>query len=137
MVVVVGEGIPVGCHLDSASPHEATLIAKTLDSIVIREHGRPKLPRRLVYDMGGDSDPLREQLARRGVDLIAPYRTNRRARKYQDGRKLRRYRRRWKVERTFAWLGNFRRLVVRYERHIEIYRAFFKLACIIIALRQF
>jgi transposase len=33
--------------------------------------------------------------------------------KQQDGRALRRYRQRWKIERTFAWLSNFRRLVVR------------------------
>jgi transposase len=54
----------------------------------------------------------------------------------QDGRKLRRYKRRWKVERTFAWLGNFRRLVVRWERNITMYRAFFHVACLLIILRQ-
>ena len=57
--------------------------------------------------------------------------------KAQDGRKLRRYRKRWKVERTFAWLGNFRRLVVRYERHIKMYQAFFHLACLMIVLPEF
>ena len=56
--------------------------------------------------------------------------------KLQDGRKLRRYRRRWKIERTFSWLGNFRRLVVRWDRLITVYRAFFHLACLIITLRQ-
>ena len=50
--------------------------------------------------------------------MIAPHRRNRRKPKAQDGRKLRRYKRRWykrrwKIERLFAWLGNFRRLVVR------------------------
>jgi IS4 transposase len=42
----------------------------------------------------------------------------------QDGRALRRYRRRWKIERTFAWLGNFRHLVVRYDRSLTIYSVF-------------
>ena len=70
-------------------------------------------------------------------ELICPHRANRKKPKRQDGRKLRRYKRRWKVERTFAWLGNFRRLVVRYERSITMYSAFFHLACLIIALRQF
>ena len=55
----------------------------------------------------------------------------------QDGRKLRRYRKRWKIERTFAWLGNYRRLVVRYERLIDMYRGFFHLACIMIVLNRF
>jgi len=77
---------------------------------------------------------LRQRLADRGIDLIAPELRCRRNR-VQDGRKLRRYRRRWKMERAFAWLGNFRRLVVRYERKLQIYTAFFHLACIVIVLR--
>ena len=42
--------------------------------------------------------------------MIAPHRKNRKKKKTQDGRKLRRYKRRWKIERLFAWLQNFRRL---------------------------
>ncbi|WP_417909463.1 transposase, partial [Candidatus Electronema sp. PJ] len=53
------------------------------------------------------------------------------------GRKLRRYKRRWKVERLFAWLQNFRRLVVRYDRHADNFLAFLLLACSIILLRFF
>jgi transposase len=64
-----------------------------------------------------------------------PHRRNRR-RKTQDGRPLRRYRRRWKVERFFAWLNNFRRLPVRWEHLQETYQAFLELACIIILLRH-
>lgn len=71
----------------------------------------------------------------RGIDLIAPHLSTRRHR-YQDGRKLRRYRRRWIVERTNAWLFNFRRLVVRYENKIEVFRAFLHIACALIALRR-
>jgi transposase len=79
---------------------------------------------------------LRKQLARRGIELIAPHRKNRRKPPTQDGRTLRRYRRRWTVERTIAWLGNFRRLVVRYDRSLTIYRAFFHIACFMIVLRR-
>jgi transposase len=50
---------------------------------------------------------------------------------------MRRYKRRWKVARTFAWLGNFRRLVVRYERKHWIFRAFIHVACVLITLGQF
>jgi len=71
------------------------------------------------------------------IELICPYRKNNQKRKYHDGRKLRRYKRRWKVERTFAWLQNFRRLVVRWDRKLTIYRGFFHLACLLITLRQF
>jgi len=121
----------VGKYLASASPHESTLIEATLD-----QSFAPHKLQRLIYDKAGDSEALRQALARRGIDLIAPHLSNRR-RKTQDGRKLRRYRRRWKVERTFAWLGNFRRLVVRYEHKLELYSAFFHLACIIIVLNRF
>jgi len=92
--------------------------------------------KRLIADKGYDSDPLRKRLKERDIDLICPHRRGRVKPKLQDGRKLRRYRRRWKIERTFAWLGNFRRLVVRYDRLISIYQGFFHLACIVITLRQ-
>jgi len=80
---------------------------------------------------------LRLRLERRGVELICPHRFNRTKPKLQDGRKLRRYRYRWKMERLFAWLGNFRRLVVRWDRDLRSYRAFFHMACMLITLRQF
>lgn len=94
------------------------------------------MPERLILDRGYDCDPLRQRLAERGIEMICPHRSNRKRPRTQDGRSLRRYARRWKVERTFAWLGNFRRLVVRYERHLRMYRAFFHLACLLITLRQ-
>ncbi|WP_444882807.1 transposase [Microbulbifer sp. PSTR4-B] len=66
----------------------------------------------LVYDKAADSDPLRNSLLSRGIDLICPYRRSRKKATRPDSRKLRRYTCRWKVERTFAWLGHYRRLVV-------------------------
>jgi len=90
----------------------------------------------VIADKGYDSDPLRKQLAKRGIELIAPHRQNRSKPPTQDGRALRRYRRRWTIERTFAWLGNFRRLVMRWDRSPTIYRAFFHIACFMIALRR-
>jgi transposase len=140
MVVVDGQGLPLGDYLHSASPSEVKLVAATLQAIRVgRRHraGRPRQkPRRLIADRGYDSDPLREQLAVRGIELIAPHRKNRSKPPTQDGRALRRYKRRWIVERTFAWLGNFRRLVVRYDRSLTIYRAFFHIACFMIVLRR-
>ena len=90
----------------------------------------------MVADKAYDSDPLRQRLARRGIELIAPHRHNRKKRPTQDGRQLRRYRRRWKVERTFAWFGNYRRLVVRWEYSLTMYLAFFHLACLLITLSR-
>jgi transposase len=139
MVVVDGQGVPLGVHLDSASPAEVNLLEPTLATIAVPRagRGRPRQkPERVITDKAYDSDPLRSRLARRGIELIAPHRRNRKKVPTQDGRKLRRYRRRWKVERTFAWLGNFRRLLVRWEHHLTMYLAFFHLACLLITLRR-
>lgn len=117
-----------------------TLIESTLGRVAVPRpgRGRPrKNPSRLIYDKAADSDPLRKRLKRRGIDLICPHKTNRIKPATQDGRKLRRYKRRWKIERSIAWVGNFRRLVVRYERQIKMYQAFFHVACLMITLRQF
>ena len=92
-------------------------------------------PERLIGDRAYDSDPLDAELAEGGIDMIAPHRRNRKKAKTQDGRKLRPYKRRWKIERLFAWLSNFRRLVVRYERLVQNYLGFVKLGCIVILLR--
>jgi transposase len=90
----------------------------------------------VIADRGYDSDQLRWRLLQRGILLISPHRKNRRKPSLNDGRTLRRYRKRWKVERTFAGLGNFRRLWVRYDYHIQRYEAFFHVACLIITLRH-
>jgi transposase len=90
----------------------------------------------VIADKAYDSDPLRNRLRRRGIELICPHKKNRVRPGPQDGRKLRRYKRRWIIERTIAWLGNFRRLAVRYDRSLRIYRAFFHIACFMIVLRR-
>ena len=72
-----------------------------------------------------------------GIELIVPYRWNKRNKPYEDGRKLRRYRRRWKIERTFAWFGNFRRLQVRPDRLRSVLQGFCPIACLLITWRYF
>jgi len=94
-------------------------------------------PERLIGDRAYDSNGLDERLLReRGIELIAPHLSHRR-RKTQDGRPLRRYKRRWLVERLFAWLQNYRRLITRWERHAENFLGFLHLGCICILLRRF
>jgi transposase len=139
MVVVDGQGVPLGNHLASASPAEVTLVEQTLEMISVprKGPGHPRCkPERLIADKAYDSDPLRERLKKKGIELICPHKQNRRKPPTQDGRPLRRYRKRWKVERTFSWLGNYRRLVVRWDRDFVIYNAFFHIACLLIVLRR-
>ena len=116
--------------MDSATPHEVRLATSTLVQMIV-----PEAPKNLVGDNAYDSDRLDGELRQYGIELIAPHRSNRRNRS-QDLRRLRRYRRRWKIERLFAWLQNFRRLVVRYERHAENFLGMLYLACCIILLRH-
>ncbi|WP_422880149.1 transposase [Leptospira mayottensis] len=71
------------------------------------------------------------------VNLIAPHKSNRKKKKTQDGRKLRKYRGRWKIERTFSWLQNFRRFATRYERNDQNFYGILILACIMIVIRSF
>ena len=138
MVLGDGQGVPLGIRLESASPAEVTLADATLKEVrVPRPKGRPRQkPKRVIADRGYDSDPLRKRWKKRGIELIAPYRNNNKERRYHDGRKLRRYKRRWIIERTNAWLGQFRRLLVRHDHFLSIYRAFFYLACMWITLRK-
>jgi transposase len=131
MAVADGAGFPVAVSVGSASPHEVRLVEDTLDQRFIEEK-----PERLIGDRAYDSDPLDEILAEQGIRLIAPHKRNRKKPKTQDGRALRRYRRRWKVERLFAWLQNYRRILVRYDRFLENYLAFVHLACIIIFIKN-
>jgi transposase len=95
-------------------------------------------PKKLIGDRGYDSDALDGELKQRfGVDLIAPHRYNRSRKKTQDGRKLRCYLRRWKIERLFAWLQNFRRLVNRWEHRLSNFLGMVQLGCAAILLRYF
>jgi len=72
----------------------------------------------------------------RGIEMIAPHKRNRKKPKTQDGRALRRYKRRWKVERFSAWLQNFRRVATRFDYKAENYLGFVHLGCIVILLRN-
>ena len=123
-------GLPLSVSTASASPHEVTLVEEALAASFLDER-----PERLIGDRAYDSDPLDAALGEPSIEMIAPHRRNRKKRKTQDGRKLRRYKRRWKIERLFAWLSNFRRLVVRYERQAENYLGFARLGCVVILLR--
>ena len=140
MVVVDGQGLPLGNHLHLASTAEVRLAEQTLAAIRVPAAGRRGRPRqkpeRVIADKAYASDPLRRRLESRGIELICPRKKGRVRPPTQDGRRLRRYRRRWIIARTIAWLGNFRRLVVRYDRSLAVSQAFFQIACSQIVLRR-
>ena len=133
MAIADRSGLPVAAGIAGASPHEVTLVEETIDNGFLED-----APDCLIGDRAYDSDPLDTRLREeRGIELIAPHQSRRKRVKTQDGRALRRYVRRWKIERLFAWLLNYRRLTTRWERHAENFLGFVYLGCICILLRHF
>ncbi len=131
MAIADRHGFPIACGIASASPHETKLVETTLEGRFTRAK-----PRCLIGDTAYDSVQLDRKLWREHrIRMIAPNRNNRRD-KTQDGRELRRYCRRWKIERLFAWLHNFRRLVTRWEFHEANFLGMLQLGCLIILLRH-
>ncbi|MEJ5343760.1 MAG: IS5 family transposase [Chloroflexus sp.] len=129
MVVVDGTGVPIGLHVASAHPHERTLAEATVRTIrVPRRRGRPSTrPNEVVADNADDRAALRSDVRRRGITPTMPSRERRNRQRPKRGRPLRTgasYQHRWTVERCFAWMDTYRRLVVRYDRHLHSSRAF-------------
>ena len=123
-------GLPIAIWIASGQRHETKLVHDTIRARFVRQK-----PKRLIGDRAYDSDRLNAELHREHIELIAPHK---RSRKHptQDGRKLRRYRRRWRIERLFAWLQCSRRLVTRFERKASNFLAFLKLRCLMLLLRR-
>ena len=132
MLMVDGEGTPLSVFTLSASTAEVHTTETLVD-----ERLTEKKPKRLLYDKAADADWLRESLQQRGIELICPHRQGRKKPPLQDGRSLRRYRKRFKVERTISWLMNLRRLVTRYEYHDHLFQGFVELGCLFTILKWF
>jgi transposase len=132
MAVADRPGLPLAIRGEAASPHEVTRVATTLAERCVEAR-----PERLLGDKAYDSDPLDARLAEPGIALVAPPRAKRKTAKTQDGRPLRRYKRRWKGERLFAWLQNFRRVLVRHAYQAAHYLGFVQLGWTIILFRWY
>jgi len=102
----------------------------------VRSRFLKPLPKRLIGDRAYDSDRLDCQLKSMGIEMIAPHHPRRIRNLNQDGRPLRRYKRRWHIERLMAWLQCARKLVTRFEHKAENFLAFLKLRCIVLLLRR-
>lgn len=120
-------GIPLAAILTGANCHDVTQLLPLMDAIppLRGKRGRPLQKPQAVYaDRGYDSEPHRQALRERGIEpVIAKRRT-------EHGSGLGKYR--WGGERTHAWLHNFRRLRIRFERRADIHEAFLKLGCCLI-----
>ena len=129
-LIVDAHGIPLATALTGANRNDVTQLLPLVDGIspVAGRRGRPRQrPDRAVADRGYDHDKYRRELWRRGVKPIIARRGE------EHGSGLGRWR--WVVERAFAWLHNFRRLRIRWERDPVIHIAFLTLGCAVICWR--
>jgi transposase len=133
LLMVDAEGTPLSAYTTAAHHNEVN----TVETLVKRRQLCYQTPRRLLYDKAVDADWLRERLAGHGVELICPHRSNRTKPSRQDGRALRRYIRRYRVERSISWLHCYRRLITRWEYYSELFEGFVHLACLYTTLNKF
>ncbi len=133
MAIADSNGLPLSVVIAEGSRHDIVLTQRVLDAAFVDE-----LPNKLIGDKAWDSRKLQGELkSGRGIELIAPKRGGQRpSKRKQDGRSFRRYKRRWKVERLFAWLKQFRRLSIRWEYKSDNFLGLLHLGCIVILLRN-
>ncbi len=131
MAVADRHGLPIAVGIASGQRHETQLVVETLNASFLKK----KLPQRLIGDRAYDSNKLDAELKKMGVEMIAPHHPTHKS-QTQDGRQLRRYKRRWHVERLFAWLQCSRRLITRFEHKAKNFLAFIKLRCVVLLLRR-
>ena len=137
MVVVDGQGVPVGIHVTSASPAEVTLVDATLKTIRVRRGRRLCQPTRLIADRAYDSDALRERLARRGITVIVPYRDNRVVRKVRGPTAPPPVSSPVGHRADLCVVRELPAFAVRHERLTSMYRSLLYFAAALIALRRF
>ena len=122
-----GRGIPLAIQLTGANRNDSQQAIALVDAIPTLQglRGRPRhRPHCILGDRGYDAEAIRQGLRDRGiVPLLAKRNT-------EHGSGLGRWR--WVVERSFAWINQFRRLRVRYEKRADIHEAFLALGCIVI-----
>ena len=130
-LLVDGSGLPLAYSLTGSNRNDVTQLIPLVEAVpaVAGLPGRPRRrPESVIADRGYDHDKYRRLLRQRGIKpVIARRRT-------EHGSGLGRYR--WVVERTFAWLHNFKRLLVRYERRADIHEAFLALGCCLVCYRR-
>src|SRR5712691_5909532 len=130
-LLVDANGTPLAWTLTGGNRHDVTQLIPLLDRVppVSGVVGRPRRrPERLIADRGYDYDKQRRLVRQRGITPVI-------ARKQTDhGSGLGTLR--WVVERTFAHLHQFKRLLVRYERRAEMHEAMLAIGCCLICFRR-
>jgi transposase len=132
-VVTDASGLPLAMAMAAANVSEQDLLEQALDEVPVEVP--PGTP--ILLDKGYDSDPLRDQLEDEGYEPIIPHRRNRVKPSRNDGRRFRRYKRRYRIERTNAWLHCYRGIAVRWSHYSFMYNGLVYIAFIHMALQRF
>lgn len=141
-IVSEGHSIPLSVIVESANEAEITLAEPTVKAIrITQRRGRPTTrPKLVCADKAYDSMAFRKSLRKRGIKSAIPERTSKKQKRRKKGPKPKcakaNYEQRWKVERTFAWLGNFRRVLIRWEREFEAFKGFVIFTCMFLTIRN-
>lgn len=122
-------GTPLNIVFASGERHDMPLAIPT---IVNNSVGKPSM---ILADKGYDSDKLRSTLNKAGIGTNIPQR-NIKNRKKQKDYNIPLGKMRFKVERTNAWIKNFRRLRFRFDYTLTSFKAFTYLALVVICLRK-
>lgn len=130
-MIVDANGHPLGFRVTQASHQDQTEALKVLDRCTIGN--KVRRPKRCGLDKGYDSDPIRLSFRKRRVIPCIPVRKGRVKPSILTAREKcqQKYNnQRWKVERSFNWINNSRRINQMYERTLSMYYAFLSIACI-------
>ena len=130
-LITDAQGIPLATILTGANRHDVTQLLPLVEAIppIRGQRGRPRRrPEQVLGDRAYDSEPHRRALRSLRIEPVLAQRFT----EHGSGLGIHR----WVVERTLAWLHQFRRLRIRYERRADIHEAFLSLACSLICLRR-
>jgi transposase len=125
-VCVDKDSMPLNFTIGPGSEHDSKRLMELMECL-------EKKPKELYADSAYDTESIRKGLKSINIkaNMVNP-RNGRKPKQYE----FRLYKRmRSAVERFYGWLKSFRRIIIRYERLAETYKAFINIACIIIHLR--
>jgi transposase len=134
-LLVEGKGVPLSVVITGANVADMRQTADVLDAIVVVRPDPVDLPQHLCQDKGYDYDASRQQVQERGYTLHIPSK-GLDADVPVKGDPARHPARRWVVERAHGWLHNFRKVLIRYERHPGNYLGLVQFACALIVARK-
>jgi len=118
-------GLPIGVEVFPANMNDKILVEPVLAGATF---GLPK-PKNIIGDAQYNSQDLSKRLFKKyHIHFSAPRMRNA-TNKFQDGRRLRRNKRRWKIERSLSWLRARRRIECRWDRFAENFLSFVRIGC--------